>query len=275
MQKRNHFHRLQHKRYSKGAYHNPYFQGAKKETHKIFYVIPGVLICFFFLLVYFFSYPAFRIQSVEIRGIEPSINQEMEKVVRAYLNESHLIFFHNTNKFLFSKKKFREYLATSFAFDQLDVQLKKRILTISVKQRTSDIIWKTNGETYLSDLHGILTQKIDAQAINIKLPIFSDRNNKPVGVGDQILSEEQIAHILSFQQLLVAQGIPFKETQIDLQTGKWMGIITEQGYTILFDPEGDINEQARRLQTIIRETIKDTSRLQYIDLRFGDHVYYK
>jgi len=200
---------------------------------------------------------------------------QMEEEIRQYLSQSHVFFFHNTNRFLFSKKKLQDFLGQTFAFDQLTISLKKQTLSLTVKERTSDIVWKTDKELYLADLKGIITKKIDALDEKTPLPIMIDRNGKSIAIGEQILSETQIKNILSFHQLLFAQGISFTETQIDLQVGKWIGVLTTQGYTILFDPDGDLNAQSDRLSVLLKDTLKDLSKLQYIDLRFGDHVYYK
>lgn len=275
MQKRNHFHRLQQKRYSRGTYRNPYFQAPKTPIAKYVYAFAGGVFIFLSIAIYFYSYPAFSIKNVEIVGLDPLSNTEMELHIHDYLGQSHLFFFHNTNRFLFSEKKFRVFISKTFAFDQLDFKLKKQTLLLTIKERTSDVIWKTGGESYLADLQGVITQKIDTQAPARTLPILADRNNKPVIIGDHVLSEDQIKHIIAFETILSNQGFGFREAQIDLQAGKWMGIVTLQGYIILFDPDADLQAQFERLKAILHDTIKDTSQLQYIDLRFGDHVYYK
>lgn len=275
MQKRNHFHRLQQKRYSRGAYRNPYFQAPKTPKNKYIFIGAGSLVLFVAILFYVFSYPAFKIRSVEIRGIQTSSNEQMKTEMQAYLNQSRFVVFHNTNRFLFSKKSLQTFLEKNFAFDQIDIHLKKQILSLTIKERTSDIIWKTNKELYLADLQGIVTKKIDQIDPAKPLPIIVDRNNKAMTVGDQVLSSDQLKQILAFHQLLLSQGISFTETQIDLQVGKWMGILTTQGFYILFDPDRDLKAQSERLNVLLQETIKDVSKLQYIDLRFEDHVYYK
>ena len=275
MQKRNHFQRLQQKRYSRGTYRNPYFQAPKIQTKKYVYGLAAGIVTLLLVMIYFYAYPAFSLKQVEIRGLEAASNAQMETQVRAYLNQSHLLFFHKTNKFLFSEKDLRAFLTNSFAFDRLDIHVKKQSLSLQIKERTSDVIWKSGGEQYLADLKGVVTQKFDSQANSRDLPVFTDRNNKPVKIGDAVLTEEQVKNILAFENILRTNGFGFREAQIDLQTGKWVGIVTLQGYLIMFDPEGDLQAQFNRLKTILDDTIKDASKLQYIDLRFGDHVYYK
>jgi len=275
MQKRNHFQRLQQKRYSRGAYRNPYFQAKKLNYSVPIFGASAAGVLTIFLIVYFFSYPSFALTRVEITGLEPSSNQQMNDAIHAYLNQSHFFFFHNTNRFLFSEKNLKQSLSKNFAFDQLDIHVKKQTVFLSVKERTSDIIWKTSTDTYLADLEGVVTQKIDLNATHKSLPIFIDKNAQPVNIGDHLLDKDQIQHILAFEQKITSQGILINEVQIDTQIGKWIGLKTMQGYTILFNPADDPQIQSDRLKTLLQDTIKDTSKLQYIDLRFGDHVYYK
>ena len=120
-----------------------------------------------------------------------------------------------------------------------------------------------------------MTQRKDEINPDPSLPVFLDLKNGKASVGMQILAEQEIEHILQFQNLLRTQGIDFTETQIDKEVGKGMALVTKQGYKILFNPEDDLRLTSERLKTILKETIQDPSKLQYIDLRFGDHVYYK
>ena len=51
--------------------------------------------------------------------------------------------------------------------------------------------------------------------------------------------------------------------------------MTQVGYSILFDLTGNIDEQFRNLMVVLQEQVEDPTRLEYIDLRFGDKVYFK
>lgn len=274
MEKRNHFHRFQQKRYSRGVYRNPYFNAQKKPTPTWFIRFGIGIILFVFLFGYLFSYPAFTIKRIEITGLESSSNELMNSAIRAYLNKSKMLFFHNTNTFLFSEREFKDALLSTFAFDQISVKRKKQIVSISVKERTLDIIWKSGSDIYLADMKGVITQKISEHEMKT-LPIFLDKNTSSVSIGDHVLNENLIKHILEFQKTIQGFGMKTQEVQIDLKVGKWIGLLTMQGYLILFDPDQDVILQSNRLKSLVLETLKDQSKLQYIDLRFGDHVYYK
>jgi len=284
MQKRDHFRRLQQKQYTSGAYRNPYFKDQKKKpTKKLILVGAGSLfVCL--LLIFFYSYQGFALKHVSITGLQPSARQEFEKQTNEYLSRSHFLFFHNTNRFLFSDKELEKNLSTLFSFEAMHVRLSHDTVIIELKERASQFVWKTGTDSFLVDLSGTLIQKVDLsqapQAFiqpskNIPLPMFVDRNNTTVAVGDHVLSAPEIQNIFSFVKLVSDQGISVKEVQIDQLAGKWRGILTRQGYTILFDPSTDVAAQSDKLKTLLQNTVKDTSHLNYIDLRFGDHVYYK
>lgn len=284
MQKRDHFRRLQKKQYSTGTYRNPYFKDKKDKPSKKLILVGAVSFFLFILLIFLFSYRGLAIRHVSIIGLQPSAHQEFEKQTNAYFNRSHFLFFHNTNRFLFSDKQLQETLSTLFSFEEMHINVSRDTVVIELKERASQFIWKTNSDTYLVDFAGTLIQKVDlAQAPpaliqpskNIPMPIFVDRNNTTVSVGEHILSSSEIQNIFTFVQQISNQGIFVKEVQIDQLAGKWRGVLTRQGYTILFDPSTDVTTQSNKLKTLLSNTLKDTSHLNYIDLRFGDHVYYK
>ena len=270
---------MQQKKYSAGAYRNPYFKERKKTIfRKLPYFIGTGVGVFIALLIYLFSYPGFKIKHVVVYGIQSVSSSSFETQTNSYLNESHLFFFHNTNHFLFSQKKLKESLSKFFTFNTLDIQQKNDTVTVHLKERASQFIWKTGAQQYLVDLEGIVIQKVDDASATVSassLPLFVDRNNTPVNIGDHLLSTDEIKHIFQFQKDLTMQGLGFKETQVDQLAGKWVGLAMNQNYTVMFDPAADVDLQSSRLQTLLRDTLKDTSHLQYIDLRFEDHVYYK
>lgn len=107
------------------------------------------------------------------------------------------------------------------------------------------------------------------------LPVFVDLNRIEIAAGTRVLTPEEIQVIFRFHDRLRQLTIQFHETRVDRLAGKWMSVRTQDGYDIFFDPSGDANMQADNLATILKEKITDPKRLQYIDLRFGDHVYFK
>jgi len=293
MAKRNHFKRVQQKRYQSKRRKNPYFQRTEKK-HDWRPLIIGV-ISILLLLVGFialFSNAKFKIQNVSIEGLEYIKKEALSEVIENYFTQPRLIFFSTTNQFLFQPETLKEYIHASFAFADVRVGRKAGNITVHVQERTSNLIWVSNGIFYLVDLEGIIGRSLETDTIDSyleeaqidtakdisflkSLPVFFDKNDISVEIGSQVMTEEEIYATLKLYDDLEEQGIPIIQTEVDRIAGKWMSARVEEGYDIIFDPSGNTEEQKGRFFTLLQEQIADTSTLEYIDLRFGDHIYFR
>jgi hypothetical protein len=282
MKKRNHFRRIQKKQYNKNQYKNPYFKKTRKIPIIPIAILVGVFVLAVLIVSFIFGFKGFQINNVDVSGIEHIEPSNFEAKTSSYINQSRYLFFSNRNKFLFSNDELQTHLEKYFTFESFGSNVKKQSLNITIEERTSRLLWKTGSKLYLVDLTGTLVREITKEDFEGEggsefsiFPIFVDRNNVRVKVGDIVMNEQEILNSFRFQKHLVALGIGFKETQIDRLSGKWTSIVTNSGYDVLFDFSSDVDKQAGRLEVLFRDTIKDPSKLKYIDLRFGDHIYYR
>ncbi len=254
-------------------FRNPYFQ----DTHqrKNIFRLAGFLlgfVCVLALVLFFLLHPFFQIKKVQIHGIEQVSAEQVNHTIDSYLSERVLLIFTRRNEFLFRANALESLLKKNYAFSQLVIKKKGTELTISLTERTSHLIWQTAEKKYIVDLEGVIVREATQKDT---LPLFVDRQNVPTQIGDAVLTPQEVKAVFLFQDRLTAQNISFTQTQFDRLAGKWTGVLTTDGYTILFDTTGDIDAQANRLELLRREKMKDPTKLQYIDLRFGDHVYVK
>ncbi|MCF7907117.1 FtsQ-type POTRA domain-containing protein [Patescibacteria group bacterium] len=121
---------------------------------------------------------------------------------------------------------------------------------------------------------GLLKAKNDQEAFNDDL-VFYDQS-------DLILTEEDyqnfLKDLLFFVQsdILRSHDIYFLECEInnigdviDVQ------ILSSEGWEILINSEVELKKQLDKLSGIIEKEIKERKGLEYIDLRFGDKIFYK
>ncbi len=307
MRSRNHFRLREKKRYEARRFHNPYFQNKQKRNWKAIACGIGVVVAISGACAFVFGSRYFAIASVTASGMETLSSEEIVDRSWTELNQRKLLFFRASNRFLYRETSLRDALSSAYSFEQLSIE-KTCSLThggcsifIQIKERTSQLLWVSEKRVFLVDLQGVVTRELSPEErtawetpdpppvpnpdgtlpppvapIPLKrLPIFEDANDTPISIGSTVFTPQEITNLFAFQKGLTEAGIGFSKTKIDRLAGKWMAVRTTIGYDILMDALGDIGAQLTNLQTVLRDKIPDPSAITYIDLRFGDHVYYK
>ncbi len=294
--RRNYFRRVQLSRYRSRPFQNPYFQS--KPKRKLWpWAAAGLGLGGLVAGVSFFlTSPVFAISSVRVEGAESINPKDIRQVVTDYLAEPALVFFHANNRFLFREEELRDRLSKRFAFDQLSIQAKPPEVDVSVKEKISTFLWKNDAHTYLIDEQGIVIREItDAERETLVHPppvqgpvlsgesldtapkffTFVDAAPAAIEIGKPVLTSEIVTRALDFAKRLDAMNIAVDRFVLDRTVGTWMRAVTVAGYDILFDPSLDVEQQADNLVIVLRDKIPDPTKLQYIDLRFDDHIYFK
>lgn len=287
MSRRNHFKSATQRNYRLRKKDNPYFQKRRSIPFKPLLAIVGCCVLVGFGIIAMFSSKRFEIQNIEITGIEHIDVNEIENLVCSYLESSSLLFWKKSNVFLFDASELSEAISTQFTFADVQTSTSGQNLYLSITERTSNLLWQVGDDYYVVDLEGVVVRQLSQQEIDLihnsentgelieDLPIFLDKNNIPISVGDSVLTESEIQGTFQFHQYLLGQSLSCTQTVFDRLAGKWVSVDTDKGFQILFDPTGDVEQQAARLKVLMEKEIQESESLEYIDLRFGDHVYYQ
>ncbi|MCR4314176.1 MAG: hypothetical protein NUV84_02940 [Candidatus Uhrbacteria bacterium] len=282
MAHRDYFKQAQKRRYQSRSYRNPHLDGRKSVPWKLLGVVFGIVAILAGATGFFFSHGWFVIQRVEVKGVEYIPAHELESTITAYTAQPVLLFFRRSNRFLFSSEALSLALENQFALSSISIGLREGTIFIELKERTSNLFWKTQNRLFVVDMEGIVVREITdpedsmLKQPNLKeLPVFVDANDVGVTIGSPVLTPQEIENAFNFFTSLKNAGIAYTYIELDRLAGKWVQLMTEAGYSILFDLTGNIDEQFRNLSVVLQEQIDDPTRLEYIDLRFGDKVYYK
>ncbi|NQV89767.1 MAG: hypothetical protein HQ488_05565 [Parcubacteria group bacterium] len=276
MPKRDFFRRTQNKRYRAGKYRNPYFQRVRKVPWKALCIGTGTFVLILLGLNLMFSSPRLAINNVQINGIEHIDPSIIEGVVRTYLQQRALLVFKTSNQFLFSSDKLSADLEESFALANVSLGQSNGTLTITIIERTSNLLWESGVRRYVVDLEGVVNRELlNQEEADLSLPLFDDTNDLPIQVGDRVMTDVEIQNVFIFIEYLESKQVGFTKIEVDRLAGKWMSVQTVAGFEILFDSVGDISSQIKHLDNVMLTQVEDLSTLEYIDVRFGDHIYYK
>ncbi|NQU83952.1 MAG: hypothetical protein HQ536_04545 [Parcubacteria group bacterium] len=303
------------KDYHKKDYKNPFFQNRQKDKKpkqrrlKLSSCLFLVALAGWFIFL-FFS-PFFRIENINFGDTNKELEKKIQILLEAEFEKRKLIFFSNQNYFIFDANDLSNQLNAMFLLNELKIEKQfPDKLIIKAKEKSDALVLiadnnaffvDKNGlvvdlvpelfKTYSLDEEGLATTTIDhlsviptklelSDEITRKMPVVSVQDVKEVNIRDKALSKELVDLVLKvYENLLNKLGVSIELLKIeeveDIEEAK-LTITTKDGWEIYFSINEPIDNQLENLKVILQEKVGDERNLlDYIDLRFGDKVYFK
>lgn len=211
-------------------------------------------------LVYFLFYSSyFKIKNIIV---ENSTNQEIIDDLNRLQGE---------NILLFSRAKIeKEIIAQAPEITNLKVTRGlPDTLKIRQEERLSKIAWVSDNKKYLLGGDGVIFK--EAQETN--LPYVVDDKNIPVGIGQQVASENFINFLIeTFVNFPQTVGFNINHFEIS-ETIFQLDAVTDRGWKIVFDTTRPASGQLVDLNKFLSEHKDEVQ--EYVDLRVEGRVYYK
>jgi cell division septal protein FtsQ len=291
-------------------YRNPFSRHNQKKARR--FKIVGILVILIVLaLSYFLFYSkTFKIENIEISGTRNIRHEDIRSLVEAQLKKSWFLVFNQDNFFILSKNNLAKNITDKYVLDDLIItKTFSRTLKVEIKEKVSQIIWASGSKYYNLDSNGIAISeigdlndnkpvksdkksqatevmvvaeepkffeiKIDGQDFN-SFPIIVDESNKDVSLGQAIIKPEIVSIALNLIKKIPSKvNISISSFKMPDPASQELKAVTTEGWEIYFDANKDLEAQLNNLKMVLDQKIKDRNALQYIDLRFGNRVYYK
>lgn len=266
------------KDYSNSKFDNPRVTQKKerrKNRFKKFIYALIVVAVVGVLYVLFFS-PFFKISNIEINGLEKVHRENLDTIINEYQSSSRRFFlFSKTNFWFVDKQDLIARIGDHYAFEELLVKKKfPNKLIINLKEKESAINWMVGNMCYHLDLSGMAIEYCEGGK---GLITIRDQVAETVEIGQLVVEAEVLEYIVELdyqaRNILKEQYSPlFYEKNKEALIVKM-----EAGPEIRFNSNIEVGEQVSRLDLLLKEAaVKDSyNSLNYIDLRFGEKVYYK
>ncbi len=269
------------KKWQKYSYNKPrkvqraYYSNQEKKQKK--YIIKIIYLIFIFLLIQaIFHLPIFKIKKISLENNKDIILTEIEEIINPFLNTKRFFIFKNSNYFLLNKNYLINYLSTEYNLENIEIKkVFPNKLNIIVQERISSFIWQKDDALYLLTSQGALNRKIsDISDKHDNYPILVDLRAEEANK-EQIFTDLELNYINTIYILwneVIGDKIMIKKMYIE--DSKEFKIEINLGYNIIFNKEKDIKEQLNNLNKVLAEDIIGAE-IEYIDLSFGDKVYFK
>jgi hypothetical protein len=259
----------------------------KRRKKRLKYGIVILLILFLVGLVSYVSHRAeIRITKVILSGGVLVTQEEIESKILLFIDGSRLWLFPKNNAFLYPKKALENYLKETFRrIDTADIHLKDfQTLEIDVSERKPLALWCGSEPTedaehcYFMDQNG---------TVYTEAPFFSgDAYFKYYGrmEGETPLGKDYLASTTKFAEISdfisEAKRLSIHPQQLVAKENDEFSLVLSGGGKIYFDAKESLLIVRQNLEALLRTPTFASSTeynlpVEYIDLRFGNKLFYK
>lgn len=255
-------------------------------------------ILFFLLLILFvvaifiglFSLSKFRIKNITVSGVSDSNKTDFLVFTDKFLEKKYFGLLPYDNIFIFPKKSLRAEIVGNLLYIKeikFDRQFPNEV-AIEVNTRRPFAIWC---EKYLNEVAKASCVFVDEKGFAFKKsPIFSgnifrqffdmrEEGEKRGGNLGQVVSETLFIELNNFIKQISSDNI--EVARVDVKDGNIYELETSAGWRILLNGAKSFSITLDNLKTLLDTELapgkagKLLPGLEYIDLRFGDKVFYK
>ncbi|MFA5318110.1 MAG: FtsQ-type POTRA domain-containing protein [Patescibacteria group bacterium] len=275
--------------YSPRKYSNPFFSKRRAKVRRISWKVKILIFLivlaagFLGWLLFFNRY--FEIENVIVEGGQRIEDYKIYNIIGDQTQENRFFFFNQSNIFSFSKRQAKKEILNNYFVDDLKIDKKlPRTIKVIFSERQPAAVWCEEEKYYYVDENLNILLQIDSLDVNVgdyiilknaeqKTAIEKGGSGKKVAIGEEYLkaclnlASEALANKIEIDRIC---KINEKEITVSLN-------IINNGPEIFFNIEEDLGLQLKKLKALIAEKLKGERlrQLEYIDLRFGEKVYYK
>ncbi|MBI2628407.1 MAG: FtsQ-type POTRA domain-containing protein [Candidatus Niyogibacteria bacterium] len=227
--------------------------------------------------IYVFYLPKFRIKDIDVPALKTLSQDEIKEFSKEILSAKIAGLLPADNILLAPIEKIKTGLKSKFLRIK-EIEVSRRwpdILKIDILERSTWAVYCQKGEKngcYLSDNQGLLFASAPEFEGNLLLKLYDERPSAgQFSLGDFILNQKNFTLISEFENELEKAGkhiskIIFKDDQEEFYVGSWK---------ITLDFEINKETAIKNLFLALTEIGGFENKLDYIDLRFGDKIFYK
>ncbi len=266
------------------------YKKKKRQTFKKRALILGFLFLFLLFLITIFS----RWQGINISEVAVSGNKIVETESILYLAKADLAgryfwLFPKSNSFIYPEKKIKKELLQNFQrLSEVNLNIKnEKTLEITVQEREAKYLWcgdkipevadESDQKCYFADTDGYIFDNAPYFSGSVYFKFYGDVNGagNPTGF---YFEQEFFQKVISFKDNLEKMNL--KPVSFEVKDRDFYFDLSSGG-VIIFKKDADYEKLAENLQAAISteplksDFAKKSALLLYIDLRFGNKVYYK
>ncbi len=218
------------------------------------------------------------IRDIDVSGANSVSSERVEEHAEAVIDDGAFHLFSRRNIFLYPRSSIEEALASEFPrIDSVSVSrrgLLAQAVRITVEERDPFALWCDEAGCYLMDSNGFVFASSQGEETQLAVKFSGGLSRDADAVGQSFLPNAFSSVQDLIARLPAAGCTPATFTVEDAQDYT-VGCL--EGYAMKSAFASDAETVARNLKLSLSSDALsgDVSELEYVDLRFGNRVYYK
>jgi cell division septal protein FtsQ len=246
--------------------------------------------------IYFFLFSDFyNITNIEVTGNQIISTDDILDITNNYLAGKSFWLLKNKNSFIFNKNEIKRRINEYVLLDELKIdKILPNTIRITLKEKDAALKWISADQEYLVDKKGIIIKRfykltipkiyqleepqVKTEQTNDSFLKIINTANEDVNLGQKVFRPEDVDFIFNLQeQVKQLDYLKLKNISVPNNLPKFITVNTESGWLLYLNLSETVESQLARLDLLVKEKIKkeNVNRLDYIDLRLGESVYYK
>lgn len=265
------------KDYKSAKFQNPRNLRKKKERNK--FLIKALVffsvILFISILYFLFLSPYFKIETININGLNNISKEKFEQIVSDYQSSRKLLLFSRTNILIFLEKDLENKIGKSYLLEDIEViKHYPNQIDINILEKQAKITWLTQNQCFHLDEEGTVIEYCEDN--NIDFIKLKDSGNHDLQIADQAVNQDQILYFIKLKELLSSQ-IDCVMFEFDKNKPQSITVVTDKSFYLLINKDINLSEQVSRLFVLLEsdDFKQEIDEIKYIDLRFGEKIYYQ
>lgn len=232
--------------------------------------------------MYVLRLPVFQLTTITISGNSVTETSDIQKTVRSVLSGTYVWIIPKTNTFVYPENKIESQIVSTYPriTNARVHRVGTQTLDIDIEERTPFALWCQSEDSNCYFLDG--TGYIYAPAPSFSGAVYSTfiggiGTSSPIGT--TLMSPDHLSNLISFSKAVSNLGLMSKAIVLDEDNN--YEILLESGGRILFNDDISFDKILKNLETIVTNpklslnSEKGLQNLEYINLRFGDKVFFK
>lgn len=256
------------------------FKRQKRLIYRAFFSILTFVIFIYAVIYLLFFAKGFDVRAITISGNETISADDLRAAINQNLDKKIFFITVRSNIFLASINKLEKTLAKNYPKIET-LAIKRNFfhgLELTIKERKPIGIWCLNnqGDCFYFDQSDIAFQKVPKTSGFLFLTV-DDLRDRKVQLGQFIETDEWVNPIVIARDMLWKNNFQVDKFTIpDGSFGEFQ-TITPTGWKILFSIKSNVKAQVDAMAGFIEQklTPDKLSKLEYIDLRINDKIYFK